>query len=261
VDPAELLPMMERQAKIRGRMQAWQMDEKQRRQRQEPEPKPEMSTFEAYEIAKTLNLPPGHVTKAWQLFKQYDTDNRGKITASDYQLLLRAMLREQYPKARDIPRDLFKPVEDPKADVHFSQFLTWITQNAFSESILLSSAQRMVRAISRKFKKPCTEIEAIKQVFDSFDDNGNGMLDFGEFRELLRKLLRIRDETALPDSRVRSFWRELDTDSSGVIEFSEFIPWYLTYFDYQGFEKQGISPIYAFYRNLRPTATMGTRKA
>jgi len=190
------------------------------------------------------------------MFKQYDSENRGVITASDYQLLLRAMLREQYPKARDIPRDLFKPMENPKADVHFSHFLTWITQTAFSESLLLSSAQRMVRAISRKFKKPCTEIEAIKQVFDSFDDNGSGTLEFPEFRDLMKKLLRIRDDSALPDNRVRSFWRELDIDNSGEVEFSEFIPWYLTYFDLHGCEQNGVSPIDAFYRKLRPVKNL-----
>lgn len=66
-------------------------------------------------------------------------------------------------------------MEHLKAKVHFSHLRTWITKNIFSESFLLSSAKRMARAISRKireFETPCTQIEAIKQAFDSFDETG-----------------------------------------------------------------------------------------
>jgi Ca2+-binding EF-hand superfamily protein len=212
-------------------------------------PTQELTVFEAYALAERFNLPAGQVTKAWRLFKRYDTQNRGAITNIEFQLLIRGMLRERYPLARDVPRELFRVTKE-RHDFDFVDFLTWVTQNCFSELLLLNSAQRTIRQIARKFKKPVPEVEAIKAQFDKFDEDQSGKIEFGEFADLLCVLLGIKDKSTLPKSRIRSFWRELDNDGSGYVDFSEFIPWYVQYFDSSN--GSGVSPLEDFYRNIRP---------
>merc|ERR1712190_710054 len=92
----------------------------------------ELTGFEAYELAGRFNLPAGQVTQAWRLFKRYDSRGQSVITSPEFQLLLRSVLREHYPKARDIPRELFKRATNQEKDVSFSEFLVWITENSFS---------------------------------------------------------------------------------------------------------------------------------
>merc|ERR1712217_593080 len=68
----------------------------------------DLNVFHAYEIAANFNLPWGVVTRAWKMFKRYDTRGVGVLQGQDFQLLLRSELRDVYPSARDIPRELFK---------------------------------------------------------------------------------------------------------------------------------------------------------
>merc|ERR1711997_119742 len=120
-----------------------------------------------------------------------------------------------------------------------------------NEYLLLTAAQRTIRKIARSFKKPVPEVEAIKKQFDRFDMDGSGSIEFPEFSELLCVLLGVKDISSLPESRIRSFWREIDVDCSGIVDFSEFIPWYLGYFDVSG-SPSGTSPLEEYYRNIRP---------
>jgi len=213
-------------------------------------PVKELTVFEAFDLGNSFNLPPGQVTQAWKLFKRYDMDNDGLLAAYDFQLLLRAVLRERFPDAREVPRELFQEAIDIQSTgiaVTFPDFLTWITQNSFSEQVLLSDEQRFIRRIARKFRVRVLDIEAVKKHFDSFDTDGSGSIEYAEFYKLLGLLLNLTDIAALPESRVKSFWRELDDDHSGVVEFQEFIPWYIGYFG--GY---GASPLVNFYRKVRP---------
>lgn len=218
---------------------------------EEPAHTSEMTVFDAFDLAQALNLPGGQVTQAWKMFKRYDADNDGLLAPYDFQLLLRAVLRERFPLARQVPRELFREaleIQNTSMAVTFNDFLTWITQNAFSEDFLLNDEERFVRRIARKFGVPLLEVEKVKSHFDSFDSDGSGHIEETEFNQLLGKLLNLNDEDALPESRVKSFWRELDDDCSGVVEFHEFIPWYLGYFG--GYS--GTSPLVNFYRRVRP---------
>lgn len=210
----------------------------------------ELTVFDAFDLAISLNLPSGQVTQAWKIFKRYDTDNDGLLAPYDFQLLLRAVLRDRFPSAREVPRDLFREaleIQSTSMAVTFNDFLTWITQNAFTEDLLLSDNERFVRRIARRFKCPLLEVEKVKGHFDSFDTDGSGHIEEEEFNKLLCKLLNLPNADALPQSRVKSFWRELDDDSSGIVEFHEFIPWYLGYFG-----GGGASPLVNFYRRVRP---------
>lgn len=220
----------------------------------------ELTVFEAFDFAEKLNLPPGQVTEAWNLFRCYDADEDGQLTPQEFQLLLRNVLRDQFPAVRDIPRELFKPMNGiaNKRGVagslfSFSDFLTWLTEFAFDESILLTEEQRSIRRFARQHNAPIPVVEVVKSKFDSYDENGNGQIEFQEFYDLLFELLGMSPEMrdCLPYKRVRTFWREIDYDSSGVIEFDEFIPWYLRYFDPSG-RSVGISPLEEFYASIRP---------
>ena len=58
----------------------------------------------------------------------------------EFQLLLRHVLRERFPSAKDVPRELFKEaieIQHTDLAVRFTDFLTWITRNAFQECLLL----------------------------------------------------------------------------------------------------------------------------
>eukprot|EP00930_Biecheleria_cincta_P053457 TRINITY_DN3896_c0_g1_i1.p1 TRINITY_DN3896_c0_g1~~TRINITY_DN3896_c0_g1_i1.p1 ORF type:complete len:706 (+),score=120.61 TRINITY_DN3896_c0_g1_i1:66-2183(+) len=216
----------------------------------EPAQVGELTVFDAFDLAQSLNLPAGQVTQAWKLFKRYDKDNDGLLAPYDFQLLLRAVLRERFPSAREVPRELFREaleIQSTSMAVTFNDFLTWITQNSFTEDLLLSDDERFVRRIARRFNVPLLEVEKVKGHFDSFDTDGSGHIEECEFNMLLGKLLNLTDTDALPQSRIKSFWRELDDDNSGSVEFHEFIPWYLGYFG--GY---GASPLINFYRRVRP---------
>jgi len=216
----------------------------------QPDHVSELTVFDAFDLATSLNLPAGQVTEAWKMFKRYDKDNDGLLAPYDFQLLLRAVLRERFPSAREVPRELFREaleIQSTSMAVTFNDFLTWITQNSFTEDLLLSDDERFVRRIARRFNVPLLEVEKVKGHFDSFDTDASGHIEEVEFKMLLGKLLNLPNAESLPESRVRSFWRELDDDSSGIVEFHEFIPWYLGYFG-----GGGASPLVNFYRRVRP---------
>eukprot|EP00411_Alexandrium_monilatum_P040100 CAMPEP_0175391928 /NCGR_PEP_ID=MMETSP0095-20121207/32161_1 /TAXON_ID=311494 /ORGANISM="Alexandrium monilatum, Strain CCMP3105" /LENGTH=428 /DNA_ID=CAMNT_0016690493 /DNA_START=9 /DNA_END=1292 /DNA_ORIENTATION=- len=213
--------------------------------------KSELTVFQAHDLALRFNLPTGLVTQAWKLFKRYDRHGRGLLGIEEFQMLLRSLVRDRYPEAKDVPRELFCRLSDQTKDVDFTEFLTWISRNSFNELLLLTPSQRAIRDIARKFDKPVPFVEAIKREFDRFDADRSGIIEYEEFCKLLVLLLNVSDTEALPESRIRTFWRELDFNGTGEVEFGEFIPWYLNYFDRTG-GLPGTSPLEEFYRKIRP---------
>ena len=206
------------------------------------------TSFKAHELSCDFNLPGGHVTQAWKLFKRYDINDDDVLSPYEFQLLLRHVLRERFPSAKDVPRELFKEaidIQHTDVPVTFSDFLTWITRNAFQECLLLNSEQRFMRLVARKFQVHVTDVELVKRHFDHFTLNGR--MDYAQFHKLLALLLNLQDDSSLPESRVKSFWRELAGDHGGIVEFTDFIPWYLACF-----AGEDGSPLVNFYRKIRP---------
>jgi len=209
------------------------------------------NSFKAHSMSMDYNLPGGHVTQAWKLFKRYDANDDDLLSPYEFQLLLRTVLRERYPRAKDVPRELFKEaieIQQTQISVTFEDFLTWITRNAFQECLLLTDEQRFIRLVARRFYVSVPDVEKVKRRFDSFCQANPGHLEYQEFCQLIALLLNLRDTTALPESRVKSFWRELDDNGKGSVDFTEFIPWYLGYFG-----GDDGSSLVNFYRRIRPT--------
>jgi hypothetical protein len=51
---------------------------------------------------------------------------------------------------------------------------------------------------------------------------------------MLTELLNVVDESDFSRARVYRFWKEIDRDSSGEVDFPEFCAWYLKYFSPEG---------------------------
>ena len=64
-------------------------------------------------------------------------------------------------------------------------------------------------------------VEEIKTIFEKYDTNGNGTIDWNEFRELLNELdndLSLLDKTDTFD--------KVDSNHTGMISFDEFMVWW-----------------------------------
>lgn len=211
-----------------------------------------LTHFQAHDLAQRFNLPPGVVTDAWRKFKTYDRDNQGWLTPSEFQLLLRSVLRDRYPHVRDIPRTLFnRSVREKASEVSFSEFLLWISEHAFSESILLTDEQQSLRRKARELGVSVPALENIKLLFDTHDADASGNLDYPEFCTLLTKLLGTQTLDALPETRTKCFWREIEGHADGAVDFNAVLTWYLRYFDVSGMLK-GNSPVEEYYESIRP---------
>jgi calmodulin len=67
------------------------------------------------------------------------------------------------------------------------------------------------------------EMAKIRECFNAYDANRDGVISKAEFSELLQQL-GIR----MPAASVDAFFALIDVDKSGTIEFSEFVDWYTT---------------------------------
>lgn len=213
----------------------------------------ELTHFQAFDFAQRLNLPSGQVTDAWRQFKRYDSRDRGRLTQHEFQLLLRSILRDSYPRARDIPRELLtiSARDGKEGDIGFSEFLMWVSQHAFSEAFLLTPHKQLLRAKARELEVAIPLVENIRQLFDEFDDNKNNLIEYPEFCKLFTKLMGCQHMDKLPDARTRTFWMQIQGTGSGSVSFDSFLAWYLRFCDTSG-AALGSSPLEDYYESIRP---------
>ncbi len=65
------------------------------------------------------------------------------------------------------------------------------------------------------------EIAEIREIFSHYDKNDNGVMDVGEFRNLLQAL-----EADMTDDEIAAGLAALDENGNGTIELDEFIAWW-----------------------------------
>merc|ERR1719288_595933 len=74
---------------------------------------------------------------------------------------------------------------------------------------------------------------ALREIIEEIDEDGSGLLEFGEFCQLAAKFLVEEDEEALKkelkeafriyDKDQQGFIEEVDEDGSGTLDFDEFM--------------------------------------
>lgn len=83
----------------------------------------------------------------------------------------------------------------------------------------------LLRQGANSSKMPLQVVQFLKTVFDSFDIDGSGILEFEEFEAAVVRLLEL---TGVPTDNVRSMseWSHWDAEKNGGIDFDEFLKWY-----------------------------------
>lgn len=213
---------------------------------------PEWGPIEAQKYQKQYNVPLEWIMSARDIFDRYDLTGDGKLDLEEFELLLRSMLKEQYSNVKEMPRELFARADrSADGEIDFSEFLQWFTMHAFLEKMLMPPAQQKVRGLARKWEIPLDVVEHIHKEFCRYDTDSSGSIEYEEFKKLLYTLLKIPTGLDLPNSRVVAFWKEIDIDGSGYVDFEEFLSWYRRYFDCQGGSTYMVSPIEQFYASIR----------
>ncbi len=66
------------------------------------------------------------------------------------------------------------------------------------------------------------QLDELREDFDFNDTNGDGRIEYEEFKELMEFL-----EAEMSNNDIRTGFAEIDTDHDGAIEFDEFVAWWM----------------------------------
>mmetsp|Transcript_65299 Transcript_65299/g.115892 ORF Transcript_65299/g.115892 Transcript_65299/m.115892 type:complete len:340 (+) Transcript_65299:75-1094(+) len=132
-------------------------------------------------------------------------------------------------------------------------FFTWYHTHMFSLVAPLTASREqqesdsMIRELGKRYELSPVDVDKIKAKFDSFDLDKSGEIEYCEFAGMMQLLLNVEHAGDIPPDRMTRFWKEIDTDNSGGVDFPEFLEWYVKYF--AGGKSD---PVEAFYHSYMP---------
>lgn len=133
------------------------------------------------------------------------------------------------------------------------KFLQWYKTNMFSIVAPLTAdstkwkSEELIRAIAEKFNLRVVEVGVIHKMFEKYDTDKSGEIDYNEFEAMMRNVIGVSDATDLPKDRMSRFWNEMDIDGNGTVDFDEFTTWYLKYFTSKNPHGDVLDAFYASY--------------
>jgi len=206
------------------------------------------------ETQEKLNCPLDTAKDAQGLFDWYAED--GILDRKGFRNIVAQMLNSAGQDLSEEDMELKIEVSWREADrnyrgkVDFDEFAIWYSSWGFAQELLLSPTKIRTRDLTRKYGLSIAEVDTVHSMFEFFDEDGSGEIEFDEFEKLLYKLMKVPKHAELPASRLQHFWKQIDIDGSGSVCFEEFLQWYIKYFDLKG--TSNISPMEQFYRSVRP---------
>lgn len=213
--------------------------------------------FQAIHLAKRHRLDFHEVKKAVVEIINTQRNGGGNLTKEQFRLFLcRAFATDSVPA--NILDSAFDDLArgDIVVALNVDDFLAWYKQNLFSLVAQLrsdrdsTSFDSFILELAKTHGVPASEVDKVKLVFDRWDVDRSGQIDYDEFVGMIHALVGAARGDISKD-RLQKFWKEIDTDGSGEVDFSEFAPWYLKYFNSKGL---GFGPAEAFYASYSPSA-------
>ncbi|CAD7961934.1 unnamed protein product [Amoebophrya sp. A25] len=103
-----------------------------------------------------------------------------------------------------------------------------------------------VRALARKYGVTVDDAEMLRKKFNLFDADGSGFIDKDEFKQVLQAFMGQKNE--ISKERFDSYWRDVDQDNSGEVDFEEFLAWYQVTVKTGGLSPEGFYATFGMQR-------------
>lgn len=191
------------------------------------------STIDVVVLAKKHGLSLDEVRKLWEEFRCMDIKSKGYLSMEEFEQVVRKKCNLAVEE--EIPPYLLEEQCRKigiSSWIKFEAYLSWAVATAFAEEIMVPDpAQRHLRKLARHHGVPYDDIERVKAVYDNFDSDKSGCIDVNEFRQVLTCLMMQGPKATEPSNNtVKRYFKEVDTDGSGEVEFEEFLGWFLIHF-------------------------------
>jgi len=223
-----------------------------------------VALWELHGLARSVNMKVEDVVAIKQIFDAFDEDKTGTLELEEFQNVAMGILSSQLTKTAKAKQRVRQLCErnfammdsDGSGSLDFEEFLRWYSSRSFSESLLLTDAERDIRELAKSCGLDANTVDKVKEYFDAADADGSGRIEYAEFAEVLPQMLKLPMGFELPDSRIRHFWSEADTNRDETIVFSEFLTWWCKYLtkntNVQDFVRVQNSEIVTnFYKSMR----------
>mmetsp|Transcript_14961 Transcript_14961/g.34085 ORF Transcript_14961/g.34085 Transcript_14961/m.34085 type:complete len:640 (-) Transcript_14961:185-2104(-) len=201
--------------------------------------------------AQESKLPLHDVRVLHDAFMAADTGGVGSLDSEGFTEVTLKVLKERFDNVdpenvvNGCKRYWEGTTHGPMGRLNFQEMFKFYAVHCFSEDWSLTADQRRFRELAKELGVSAQLMERVKLDFDKQDSDGSGFIDMSEFKDILYKILRVPGGVELPDSRVHYFWKEVDRDGSGSINFDEFVRWWML-------RSEQIMPYEDFYRRIRP---------
>jgi len=206
--------------------------------------------WECHQMARQLMMPVDAVLVAKSVFHSFDVDRSGYLDRKEFSKVVQKMLDVQLkdPSLAESPADpslanfnkwaLFMSENAlgngdgsaPVVGINFYSFLQWYCASGFMEDLLLSENERWLRRLAKDHGITVKHMDHIKDCFDLCDSDHSGQVDINEFTLIIHKVFHVPLGQQIPLTRIRTFWSEIDKDGSGMVDFEEFLDWWLINF-------------------------------
>ena len=160
-------------------------------------------------------------SKGWQgLFELYDDDGSGEIDLEEFTGAVRKDMRLPQQVITDEElRDLFAQADaDGAGSLDSAEFADWIVQKNHPDE---PPRFADLRAIIQKASHEIVTKIGWKALFNSFDADGEGTLDFSEFSIVVRQQCDLT-EASIERGELRELFNAVDSDRGGSIDEEEF---------------------------------------
>eukprot|EP00913_Durusdinium_trenchii_P022556 g21187.t1 len=97
---------------------------------------------------------------------------------------------------------------------------------SWSEQLLVRDERdREARKLARQHGIHLLDVERLRRVFDRHSSQTDRVITQDRFGHVIRSILKVTDPSDVPSSRLERYWREIDLDASGTVDFEEFVIW------------------------------------
>jgi len=183
--------------------------------------------------ARKHRVSVSEVKKCYDEFVKLDVNKDGCLKPDEFEVVVRKVCGVE-PDA-PTPSHLFERqwrMLDPhnRGYVGFDDFFTWFRNVAFCPDISTPcDVDVTIRKMSKRYGFNILDLERVCNVYSKYaEGGGTGCIDKSKFKQILCRVIGIPMDADVPEDTLRRYFREMDVNGDGEVDFEEFAKWYLS---------------------------------